>query len=39
MIMQSTLRYHVLLWCGSVFIERCHIRCFVNLKASIFLVF
>jgi len=35
MIIQSTLQYHVWLWHGSVFIQRCHFRCFVSLMASI----
>jgi len=26
MITQITLRYHVLLWRGRVFIQRCHLR-------------
>jgi len=38
MIIQSTLRYHVLLWCGKVFIQRCHFRGLVRRKASNFLV-
>jgi len=29
MIIQSILRYHVLLWHGRVFIQRCHLRCLV----------
>ena len=37
MILQSTLRYHVLLWRGRLFIKRGHIRCLVIRKASIFL--
>ena len=35
MIIQSTLRYYVLLWHGRVFIQRCHFRCFVSLMVSI----
>jgi len=35
MIIQSTLRYYVLLRCGRIFIQRCHLRCFVSLMASI----
>jgi len=31
MIIQSTLRYHVLLWRGRVFIQRCHLRCLASL--------
>jgi len=27
MIVQSTLRYRVLLWRSRVFIQRCHLRC------------
>jgi len=38
MITQNTLRYHVLLWRGRIFIQRCHLRYLVSLKASIFLV-
>jgi len=29
MIIQSALRYHVLLWRGRVFIQRCHLTCLV----------
>ena len=35
-VIQNTLRYHVLQWRGRVFIQRCHHRCLVSLKASIF---
>jgi hypothetical protein len=38
MIIQSRLRYSVLLWRDRVFIQWCHLRCFVSLKASIVLV-
>jgi len=37
MIIQSTLRYHVLRWSGRGFIQRCHLRCLASRKASIFL--
>ena len=33
--MQSMLQYHVLLWRGRVFIERCHLRCLVSLKPGV----
>jgi len=26
MIIQCTLRYHVLLWRGRIYIQRCHLR-------------
>jgi len=29
MIIHSTPRYHVLLWRGRVYIQRCHLRCLV----------
>jgi hypothetical protein len=35
MIIQSTLRYHVLQRRGRVFIQRWHLRCLARLKASI----
>jgi len=35
---QSRLRYAILLWRGRVFIQRCHLRHLVSLKASIILV-
>jgi len=38
MIIQSTLRYHVVLCRGRVIIQRCHFRCLVSLKARNFLV-
>jgi len=38
MIIQTTLRYHVLQWRGRVFIQRCHLRCLASPKASIVLV-
>ena len=38
MIIQITLRYHVLLWRGRVSIQRCHLRCLASLNASISLV-
>jgi len=38
MTIHSTPRYHVLLWCRRVFIQRCHVRCLASLKASVVLV-
>jgi len=38
MIIQSTLRYHVLACHGRVFIQRCQLRCLVSLKVSVVLV-
>jgi len=38
MITQSTLQYHVLQWRGRVYIQRCHLRYLVSLKANIVLV-
>ena len=38
MIIQITLRYHVLQWRDRVFFQGCHFRCLVILKASTFLV-
>jgi len=34
MIIQSKLRYHVLICRGRVFIERCHLRYLVNSKGQ-----
>jgi len=38
MVIQNTLRYHVLQWRGRVFIHRCHLRRLASLGASIVLV-